>query len=481
MTYQETLNSHKAELLCLKSERAAIDLDDVFKPIDWQQPTANKAFFAFLKSERLSTSKDIEAARKRDVASRLLGKYPTTCCEYVGAYIHIHEVTVDFTGTIRAVDPARSRSRDLIITELARNIRVMAVELGLPFHRASIDDAVDSWYQDAREARVEVIRQDLEGEGSFDWLDLAQHCFDCADTSPAFIAAVLRKFIHQIKLKLWNRRVGHHLMPVLLGNQGCGKTTFIHALISPIAELSRDADFRMIADDRHISMWRSYALVIDEMAYADKSDIEIVKHVITAHAVDRRPMKTNDVVSIRQCATLIGASNKTLAELIRDETGLRRFIGLAYRADADWAYLNQVDWKAAWRSVSIEDADPMDEFRSELVARQAESRHVSPVEAWLSQLTSTNCTTASAQTAQISTLDLYNDYLTHFHARNDGQRPKTENGCLQEIGRLVAARPHDFRIEKKKTKRGNIWCWRANTNTESVLVKLDAISGRLAA
>lgn len=462
MDYQQALNFHKAELLRLKSERAPIDLDDVFKPIDWQQSSANKAFFAFLKSERLASPKEVEAARKRDLALRVLGKCPSTCCEFVGSYVKVHKVTVNFAGSVRARDPLTERANNRTIVELARDMRVMSAELGLPIQREAINDAVDAWYQDAREARVDIIRRELDGKGMFDWLELASRCFDCSELSPDFVAAVLQKFMHQVKTKMAGREVGHHLMPVFLGPQGSGKTTFIHKMISPLSELSRDADFKMIADERHISLWKSYVLFIDEMGHADKADMEIVKHVVTAHVLDRRPMRTTDVVSIRQCATFIGASNKTIAELIRDDSGMRRFVGLPYRSDADRDYINNVDWLVAWKSISIDNPDPMDAFRDELAAQQSASRYVSPVEAWLTDLKPASCTAASDEKGQIEPVDLYADYLSHFRCRNDGQRPKTLNGCMQEVGRLIKGRPDAYDIEKKKMKSGNFWCWRSS-------------------
>ena len=463
MSYEEILNTHKAELRRLKSDRVPIDLDDVFAPIDWEEAATNKPFLAFLISDKIASRKDVESARKRDFACRVLGKYPSTCCEFVGAFLDTHRVTASFGGTIRAVDVPTGLSRDHSLDELKEDMRVMAVELALPVQRESINDACNQWFREARQARIEAIRSTLDGGTDFDWIGLAGACFDCAETSPAFVAAVLRKFVHQTKLKLAGRTVGHHLMPVLTGAQGCGKTSFIESFVSPVSELSRDADFRMLADDRNIALWRSYVLVIDEMAYAERSDIEVVKHVITARALDRRPMRTNDVVTIKQQATLIGASNKSLSELVRDETGLRRFVSLPYRSDADWPYLNAVDWLAAWGSVSIDDPDPMEAFRDELAAQQAANRHVSAVEAWLNDLTPTTCTTASDRNEQIEAVDLYSDYLSHFHARNDGQRPKTLHGVMQEVGRLLKAQPDAFELEKRKAKSGNVWCWRRPT------------------
>lgn len=472
MTYQETLKSHKADLLRLKSERLPIDLEDVFRPVDWSETEINKMFFAWLMQEKLAGRRDIDSARARDNAQAVLGKYPKTCCEYVGAFVDVHQVVVSYTGMITLDDPRNKSRASLIITDIMRDVRVMASELGLPFQRDTINDAVESWYQDARSARVDAIRESIGGGGEFDWVELARRCFDCSEMSAEFVAAILRKFVHQVKLKLADRKVGHHLMPVLLGPQGIGKTEFVKALISPLAELAREATFQMLADERNIMLWRSYVLFIDEMAYADRSDVDVVKHVVSAEKLDRRPMRTNDIVTIWQLATFIGASNKTMAELLRDETGMRRFIGIMYRVDADWVYLNGLDWHAAWRSVSIDEADPMAEFRDQLAAIQSETRHVSPVEAWLTQLSPTTCTHVAKGADPIASKDLYDDYLSHFHGHNDGQRAKGFHAWEQELGRLLKTSNDSIAIEKHKTKASNIWRWRS---------RLMVVDGRLAA
>ena len=163
-------------------------------------------------------------------------------------------------------------------------------------------------------------------------------------------------------------------------------------------------------------------------------------------------MRTNDVVTIQQRATFIGASNKVIAELIKDETGMRRFAGITYRSDADWEYLNGLDWLSAWQSIAVEDVDPMDEFRAELSALQAFSRHVSPVEAWLTQLSRTTASCAPGNGDHIAPIDLYNDYLSHFHEHNDGQRAKGFHAWEQELGRLLKARPDTHDIEKHRTE-----------------------------
>jgi predicted P-loop ATPase len=113
----------------------------------------------------------------------------------------------------------------------------------------------------------------------------------------------------------------NHLFAVLIGKQGSGKSTLMKKLIEPVAEVAIPADFKAIADEKIIAIWRNYIMYPDEMGWASKSNIEIIKNVISADTVLRRPMTTNNAEEIRQNATFIGRANVfDLAELIRDVT-----------------------------------------------------------------------------------------------------------------------------------------------------------------
>lgn len=459
MSYYEVMNDHKAELIRYKTAGDEIDPAMIFAPVDWADEETNKGYFRWLVANKLATRADIAAARNRHMVASILGSYPATCCEYVRAYAALRQALVTYDGQISVVDD-KGAQHNAIVTDYQTEARVLAAEYRLPFAREAINDAVHVWHEDKRKSRLDVIRQNLAPKATFDWVELARRCFDCSDTSPEFVAAALKKFVHQTKRKLHNRPVQDHLMPVLLGPQGCGKTYFIHWLTDPLAEFRRDTDFRAIGDERNIGLWSSYVLIVDEMAYADRSDIETVKHVITADVLDRRPMRRNNTVRVPQKATLMGASNKSIAELIRDETGARRFIGLEYLTDADWSYLATVDPMDAWRSVSENDPDPLLGFRDQLRAIQAEDKYMSPVEAWLKMLSPDGNRSALSNQNPIDPMALYGDYLAYFRDRYDGQRPKSKPAWEQEAGRLIKSAKVPYRLEKHRTKTGVHWRWR---------------------
>lgn len=274
-----------------------------------------------------------------------------------------------------------------------RQLRMTSDKHRLGFTDRAINDAVTEWVEVARRERRFDLYSTLAGppdtipqraEAERLWLDIAQRLFATSEDIPApFVVAVLKKFMHQVKRKLRSLPVYDHLMPVILGTQGKGKSTFVRAMLGPIKELVLGVDFKMIEDDRNIDIWASYVLFIDEMGYASKANIDTIKNAITAETLTRKPLYTNAKVEVWQNATFIGCSNKTLEQLIKDPTGIRRFVALQYRNDPDWEFLNTLDWTLLWRSVDHEGPCPMAPFKKALAQAQEESREMGRVEHWL--------------------------------------------------------------------------------------------------
>lgn len=358
---------------------------------------------------------------RNDRIAAELGVVPSTPGELVDAYVKREGITVFYNGVIhrRAMpyiqDPDGTRhvitpedrannelvdwharlffEGDIPQSNLCLKVRRLVAELKMEFRRDDIGDAVDDWVSIAKAKRID----DLIGEvGLFPlemhrrraaedaWKALIAAAFDTSETSPSFVAAVLATFMWQVKRKMRSLPITDHLMPVLLGPQGVGKSTFVHAMLTPIREGVLEVDFTMIADDRNIAIWDSLVLFLDEMGYAARTDIETIKHVITANSLTRRVMRSNSADSVKQKATFIGCSNKELEQLIRDPTGIRRFVGLRYSSTPDWDVVNATDWKLLWQSVDADAPHPMIEHKGALIAMQAETRTVSRVEHWLS-------------------------------------------------------------------------------------------------
>ena len=460
MDYRSFLTKHRMALEDRHAANDDIRPHHIFEGVDFEQD--NRPLLTWAQRERLISQHDIKAARRRAAIVSALGEFPATPVEFVDSVARQMSVRVQFNGAVTRLDLATGQRADILNTDLMLDCRVMNASLGAGFNRADIDDAAARWYHEQRHARLAAIRSQIAPRANFDWELVARTCFDCEDTSPAFVAAVLCKFIHQVVCKLHGKPVGHHLMPVLTGRQGSGKTYFLNRLFGPLAELARSADFRAISDDRQIDIWRSYIIFIDEMGYAERSDVDAVKNVITADTLDRRPMRTNDSQTVRQCATLIGASNKKLAELIRDETGNRRFVGIEYSPPADRDFIASLDWVAAWQSIKHTDADPMDEHRDMLKIVQEQDRHYGPVEGWLRALASGSSDLGRITSDdKIRTQDLYQVYLSHRRTVTADHDPtqRTLDAFSKELARVIAHNPVICPLVKSRDRSGVVWMW----------------------
>jgi hypothetical protein len=330
----------------------------------------------------------IAAERRRRSIIDALGSVPDHAEEFVRLYMEAVDARASFSGSMSWYDASAGARAETDIAEQTRRVILANDRLKTRFDQAVLRTAVDQWFVVARNARVPAIRDAIAFDPSaeFPWADVVHAAFDVSEMTPDLTMAVLRKFVYDVKTKLAGRAVQNHLMPVLVGSQGGGKTTFIRALTRPVAELSREADFARLTDNREIELFRSYVLVLDEMGFASKADIDVTKHVISQEMLDRRPLYTNSSIPVRQCATLIGASNKTIGQLIRDETGNRRFAELGFSASPDRDLLNALDWRLAWASIDENAADPILAHLDELRAHQDGSRQRSSVEEWLESI-----------------------------------------------------------------------------------------------
>ncbi len=455
MTHLEILETRLKEYRTRQINDDTIDPAEPFLELDWSQD--NRSYFRDLIAHKITTKKQVDEAtakaRQRDRLANALGQAPSTPLQYAGLYAAKMGVKISYKGAITA--PKRET---YTILDLARGARLTAGELDITFGRDAINDAIEEHYQNARDAALDGVRKAVTNRRSFDWLKLVNVCFADDSGTPEFRAAVLRKFIWQVQRKLKSLPVPFPLMPVLTGLQGSGKSWFVNALTKPVAEVVASSDFGALADDRNIDLWRSYVIILDEMAKAAKADTETIKHVITADHLERRPMRTNSTVTIRQCATFIATTNLSLAEIITDPTGIRRF------AEVRWVqppreFLDEFDFADAWGSVQAEDADPMAPFMAELTARQAETRNRGPVENWLVSLDGGDLRNLweASEEGFVTTQILFNNYLAHRETQHGGVEALVDrrslNSFSQELSRLTQS--HDYGLRRQRKAQGN--------------------------
>lgn len=295
------------------------------------------------------------------------------------------------TETRLAYDVANAEGAN--IDSYGRDMRLLSAKYDLGYRDSVISDAIASWQEETtRKLKVEAMlliqyqKGRATGEaGQAMWAAMEAACFDVTDTAPGFPTAVIKKFMWQVKRKARGMEVTNHLMPVLTGPQGKGKTQFVLAMTRPLEHFKREVDFQLITDGKTADIWNSLILFIDEMGFAKKADVDIVKNAITAEARSIRAMRQNHSAPVQNHSTLIGCSNKSLGQLFRDETGGRRFAELAWTLNPDWDALNAVDWTLLWQSVDEAAKDPIvtADFIELLGQQQEENRNQHPVEVWV--------------------------------------------------------------------------------------------------
>lgn len=442
--------------------------------------------------KRAAFSKAVAARIRADRLHSELGRHPKTAVELVEAYVARDKIEARYNGLMtRSVVPwmvVAENQKEVIsgddmedpmiadyvhfhfnpqidLIKMERDIRLLNANFALNFSLDRITDALIDWYERAKAERLLVLFMDIEGAGLKPpeiqkaealWLEVARTMFECSEHPPEYVAAVLKSFIWQVKRKLRGLPVTNHLMPILLGSQGSGKTTFVHQMIEPISELSAEVDFAMITDERNIDIWNHYVMFFDEMGHASRADMDAAKKTITATTLTRRPMRQNGKVVIDQRATMIGCSNKEMGQLIKDPTGVRRFAPIRFSSSRNWEFGNGIDWTFLWQSVDYRGAHPMTDYADILREIQEEARDFGRVERWLMDFDSTSHAYKGLlnERQRIASNDLFvlfRDYEDVFFA---GSLRTSKNDWDHEMKRIAKNAPEKMPFEKMREASG---------------------------
>jgi len=260
--------------------------------------------------------------------------------------------------------------------------------------------------------------------------------------------AVLQHFIWQVKRKLAGLEVSYHMMPVIVGGQGHGKSKFLDKFLSPVGYES--TDFIKVADPSAIGLFEdNWILFLDEMHGANKQDINYVKGLISSDIRSTRKFHSQTNLNFKQNATFIGASNNPLGEVIRDNTGMRRFYQINFKKieEDNYDIINhQLNYQRLWQSVNEFGPSPTLIYKDRLNEIQEEYRDISPLEDWLNSLQDNKMFTFN-HTYKVQ--DLYNLFKEHDKHNDRGWTTKTS------FGKLMRKEYKGFKIHPHRTAE----CW----------------------
>jgi hypothetical protein len=151
-------------------------------------------------------------------------------------------------------------------------------------------------------------------------------------------------------------------------------------------------------------------------------------------------MRSNDRVTLPALMTLIGTSNRSVAELVRDGTGMRRFYELPVPGKCDWHTLNHIDYALLWSAISEDDEAPGIVHKELLMTEQAKLTWRHPVDRWLDEesfraflgVDNVHYESASPENG-VTTAELFQRFIVWCKA--NGER----EGRSEELGRQLIA------------------------------------------
>ncbi len=251
----------------------------------------------------------------------------------------------------------------------------------------------------AKARKKELVRaitaKPTDHERRHGWALLENFVSKVFEGDPAVNAGGLGHFMHQVKRKLAKLEVSDHMAPIFVSpSQGVGKSRTVKRMLALFAELAKPGLLSDIADPRSIYVFRRPIIVLDDMERIHPADVPILKGRITGEFVNGRIMHTNRDGGTAQLATFIGTANRSVAALIPDESGHRRFFEMTFRngnpatgGDPQvWNTINATDFAAIWRSIDPFLPSPLEAVRDKVLGPDRPQAQSSAVHAWAAGL-----------------------------------------------------------------------------------------------
>lgn len=322
------------------------------------------------------------------------GYFPSSTYELVEQILQNFNITFDFNIIPHGkIDNKQIHNSEQLVTLIQQYLKTYRLNYPATEIRQSLDAFTTTVPENIIADRSKTLAYNPAVDLSV-WKAVGD-VFDGSKQDTDFVIAILQKFIWQVKRKARGIKVTDHLMPVIFGGQGTGKSYWLtNVLYAPVLDMTlTDQTFSKLTEERNAQQWNYLIHHFDEMAYASQSNVETVKECITSDVRSYRPMQTTKTAFVTNRATMIGATNKmTLDQLIRDDTGARRFAPL-YFATTRWDERPKwnVDPILLWQTVNEDGPDPVSGKHLEtLKSIQTEQKFKSPYELWFDDLVQNN-------------------------------------------------------------------------------------------
>ena len=218
--------------------------------------------------------------------------------------------------------------------EVRNDMTIRAKEMGLKSWDKDIDRFIDS---------TRITQYDPVNE----WLERLPR-WDGKDRIPALAARIPTNQPHwQQYLRTWllgmvahwmgkSSLTGNALVPLLIGRQGCGKSSFCRILLPPeLRDYYNDRITFKNETDLNFGL-TSFALInIDEFDKVTQRQQVLLKYLLSTADVKFRPPYGKAVKQYRRYASFMGTTNDP--KPLSDPTGSRRFLCVEVTGDIDFS------------------------------------------------------------------------------------------------------------------------------------------------
>ncbi len=280
--------------------------------------------------------------------------------------------------------------------------------------KGDIHDVIVHAQYEFKNERLKSFRSDLKFREKNQILELwLRSVTGESERFPVYLA-VMSHFIWQVKRKVFELPVEHHIMPVISGKQGSGKSTAISKLVEPIADYCVTLDVSSATDNReYFNFHKNFICFFDELAKAEKADVNSLKKLITAPKITYRMLGRHENGEAPNTCTFIGATNGRIEDMIYDPTGMRRFFEIPGLDKLDWSIINGTQYLGLWQGVDEHSVSPIIPFLEQVHNLQEEIRSQDSVEEWLSekQITFVSGDTLVIGEIRKSPSELYDNYV----------------------------------------------------------------------
>lgn len=345
-------------------------------------------------------TKDAERETQRCRCFSDIGIYPETVEDLISAFVKSRNVVMKFDGRFTI----RGKNSDANYIE--NMIYLWCEKLKLFNNKKAISAAFQNWQSDEDDRQlaeaVDRVRYDPSIDPQQTELTKLVQLVVAGAGNPSDTArnqsaaeTALSSFIYRVKNHMRGQwKHGAHLMPIFHGRQGCGKTTLVNHLLSPIEGFDSEIGFEMLRDNSSFyQLSKMPVMFFDEMAGIGKADVETLKGVMTS--TGRQMRQAYQTASVKTVvSTFIGCSNRDIRTLIRDETGNRRFLQIDMKHTGR-EEIHQIDMLKIWRSVDENNVAPIYANKQLVQSVQHQQRYQSPIEEWLESVPATGPTKAA--------------------------------------------------------------------------------------